>query len=255
MLKLLHSILKRVFADCLGLMHKLSRNNRESQRRCLVFLLNVRKTVDQQINRYCADYYENRHPKHYLWREHSRYLFDSVNPGDRVLDIGCGASQYPQWLAEKVHSVTCVDNRAIRVDLARKHNQRENVFYERMDVTTELPAGRFDVAICSHVLEHLDDPVMFLQKLAEKVPRIVVKVPLDDSDWIKLVKKDLGMFWMDDTDHRREYSETLLREHLEAGGWRIEEMIRGYDLRVKAVSQVTAGSVDKVLSSSPVEAS
>jgi hypothetical protein len=143
-----------------------------------------------------------------------------------------------QWLSEKVQSVTCVDNRLIRVEQARKNNQKNNIFYEQMDVTTDLPGGRFDVAVCSHVLEHLDDPVVFLQKLAEKVPRIVVKVPLDDSDWMKLVKKDLEIFWMDDTDHRREYNMEMLREHLEAGGWRIDEMIRGYDLRALAASKI-----------------
>jgi SAM-dependent methyltransferase len=240
MLKLLQSTLKRIFKDSLRWMSQLSRNNREKEHRCLVFLFNIRKMVDQEINRYCATYYENKHPKHFLWREHSRYLYESVHQGERVLDIGCGASEYPQWISEKAQSVTCVDIRSIRVELARKNNRKENVFYERMDVTNELPAGRFDVAICSHVLEHLDDPVLFLQKLSEKVPRIIVKVPLDDSDWMKLVKKDLGMFWMDDTDHRREYSESMLREHLEKGGWHTLEMIRGYDLRATAISQQLA---------------
>lgn len=229
--------LKFLFNNGLRLIDQPQHYNQKEQRRGLIFFFSLRKKIDQLINRYCLEYYKGQHPKHYFWREHSRYIYDNVQPGERVLDIGCGASEYPQWLSEKVQSVTCIDNRMIRVEQARKNNRKENVFYEQMDVTTDLPEGRFDVAVCSHVLEHLDDPVSFLQKLSEKVPRIIIKVPLDDSDWMKLVKKDIGIFWMDDTDHRREYSPAMLLEHLEAGGWQIDEMIRGYDLRAKAVSK------------------
>jgi SAM-dependent methyltransferase len=248
MLKPLISSMKWLFNVGLRQMGPPNHQSRKDQRRCLVFFFYLRKTIDQQINQYCSEYYDHKHPKHYLWREHSRYIYDNVQPGERVLDIGCGASEYPQWLSEKVQNVTCVDNRLIRVEQARKNNQKSNVFYEQMDVTTDLPCGRFDVAVCSHVLEHLDDPVLFLQKLAEKVPRIVVKVPLDDSDWMKLVKKDLGIFWMDDTDHRREYSMDLLRGHLEGAGWHIDEMIRGYDLRAIATSKLIQSDSTSVVS-------
>ena len=68
------------------------------------------------------------------------------------------------------------------------------------------------------------------------MPRLLVKVPLVDNHWWKLVKKDIGLFYLDGMDHRREYTEELLREQLEASGWRIIEMIRGFDLRTTAIS-------------------
>nr|AAS83047.1 methyltransferase-like protein [Azospirillum brasilense] len=117
-----------------------------------------------------------------------------------------------------------------------RNNTMPNLRFLTMDATRELPEGRFDVVVCSHVLEHLDDPVPLLTNLARHIPKIVVKVPAVDSTWYKLVRKDIGLFWMDDPDHRREYTLDLLREHLEAGGWTVASLVRGFDLRAIATS-------------------
>lgn len=202
----------------------------------LKFWFEVQEFANGQINLTCNAYYGQKHPKHYLWLGHNQYLYDGVRAGDRVLDIGCGASYYQQWIAEKAAEVVGVDILPDRVELARRNNQKPNVRFELMDVTCDIPNGQFDVAICSHVIEHLDDPIPVLNSLAKKVPRLLLKVPLVDAHWMKLVKRDIGMFWMDDFDHRREYTEDLLEEHLEASGWQIVEMIRGYDLRASAIS-------------------
>lgn len=208
----------------------------ESGRRALKFWFDLQRFTERQINVVCNQYYDGKHPKHYLWQGHNQYLYDGVKEGERVLDIGCGSSYYQQWIAEKAVEVVAVDIRPDRVELSWRNNQKPNVRFKVMDVTRELPEGQFDVAICSHVLEHLGDPITMLNSLATKVPRLLVKVPLVDAHWMKLVKRDIGMFWMDDADHRREYTEDLLREELEASGWQVTEMIRGYDLRATAIS-------------------
>jgi glycosyltransferase involved in cell wall biosynthesis/SAM-dependent methyltransferase len=208
----------------------------------LQFWFEVQRYVEKRINQVCNRYYNNQHPRHYLWLGHNRYLYDGVRTGERVLDIGCGASYYQQWIAEKAAEVVGVDILPDCVELARLNNQKSNVCFELTDVTRDLPEGQFDVVICSHVLEHLDDPISVLTNLAKKVPRLLVKVPLIDAHWMKLVKRDIGMFWMDDADHRREYTEDLLREQLEKSGWQITEIIRGYDLRATAVSTYFSGT-------------
>jgi glycosyltransferase involved in cell wall biosynthesis/SAM-dependent methyltransferase len=207
-------------------------------RRLLRSWFEIHRYAEERINQCCTAYYDGEHPKHYLWLEHNRFLFDGINAGDRVLDIGCGASYYPQWVAEKAAEILAVDILPERVEEARSRNSKTNVRYEVMDVTGGIPQGKFDVAICSHVLEHLEDPLPVLRNLAQSIPRLLAKVPLTDSHWMKLVKRDIGMPWMDDLSHRREYTEALLREHLVSSGWIVQEIVRGYDLRAAATSSL-----------------
>lgn len=49
-------------------------------------------------------------------------------------------------------------------------------------------------------------------------------------------KRDISVFWLDDVDHRREYTQELLNEQLNRSGWQIKEMVHGNDLRAPAVS-------------------
>ena len=191
--------------------------------------------LQYHMNLIAARVYEGRHPKHWLWRSHKQFVLDHVAPGERVLDVGCGASAYLLWMAEKGCIVTGCDINPERIEQARAIMQHANLTFEVRDVTRQLPAESFDTVICSHVIEHLDDPIPLLRALRDNGRRLIVCVPPADSRWQKVMFRDLGLRWKDDEDHRREYTPDLLRQQVEAAGWRIVEMHAGIDIKCVAV--------------------
>lgn len=193
--------------------------------------------VQTHLNRLGAAVYGGRHPKHWLWKSHKRWILDRVRPTDRVLDVGCGASAYLLWMAEMGCSVVAMDRRQEVLDIAASIMSHENLSFVRGDITAgppPAPGGAFDVAVCSHVIEHLDDPVVVLRALRDAAPRLIVAVPPVDSRWQKVMHRDLGLPWKDDEDHRREYTPELLREQLESSGWTVRELHAGIDIKAIA---------------------
>lgn len=199
----------------------------------LAFVQRLDAHVQRHLNLLAEVAYDGRHPKHWLWRSHKQFFLDRLRPGDRVLDIGCGASAYLLWMAELGCRVTAWDINPARIQHARELMSHPNLMFEVRDVTTrpQTGDGRFDAAICSHVIEHLDDPVPVLSALRAHADWLMVAVPPDDNRWQKVMYRDLGLPWKDDEDHRREYTPELLREQLNAAGWQVNELHAGVDIK------------------------
>lgn len=200
-------------------------------------LQSLDREVQIHLNRIAAEIYDSRHPKHWLWREHKQWILDRVSSGQRVLDIGCGCSAYLQWMADAGCLVTAVDIRDDVLEIARRTMQHANLEFVNADITTGPPPtkwGGTDVAVCSHVIEHLDDPVEMLRALRDITPRAIIAVPPIHSRWQKLMFKDLGLLWKDDEDHRREYTADMLVEQLTVAGWAVKELHDGIDIKAVA---------------------
>ncbi|HKZ36629.1 MAG TPA: class I SAM-dependent methyltransferase [Chryseolinea sp.] len=213
---------------------ELTKDNPMASKPILIGLLELESAIDRAVNQLANHYYEGKHPKHYLWISHNDFVVDNIKPGERVIDIGCGASQYTLRLAEKGAAVLGVDKNPELIKRILANNVHPNLKYIAMDLSKELPQKKFDVAVCSHVLEHLEDPVAFLKRLRCITSRVIIKVPRVDSGWKKLMKKDLGMFWLDDADHRKEYTWDILLWELDQSGYVPVKKETGLDLRVVA---------------------
>src|SRR5437879_6434869 len=79
----------------------------------------------------------------------------------RILDLGCGAGTLGAVLKQRqkceVHGVTFSEEEAT---LARL--KLDNVLVANLNSFDPASLGEFDVAICSHVLEHLYEPQRLL---------------------------------------------------------------------------------------------
>ncbi len=203
----------------------------------IAFFQRLDSHLQRHLNVLAERAYDGRHPKHWLWKSHKQFFLDRLRPGETVLDVGCGASAYLLWMAELGCRVTGCDINPARVAQASTLMSHPNLRFEVRDVTSQPPPGnqRFDVAICSHVIEHLDDPIALLASLRQHASRLFVAVPPLNNRWQKVMFQDLGLLWKDDEDHRREYTPELLREQLAAAGWRVIELHAGVDIKAVCV--------------------
>lgn len=122
--------------------------------------------------------------------ERKRMVEDlGLEPGDRVLDLGCGMGLWSGWLAERVAPdgwVAGVDVSPVSSRIARERMKQEpqgdRVKYVAGDAST-IPFGSqsFDVLFCANTLEYFDNPGRYLQEM-KRVVRRGGKVAVKDID-------------------------------------------------------------------------
>lgn len=148
-------------------------------------------------------------------------LLSWITPQDSVVDVGCGTGRWAFCMAKKAKSVLGVDYDPLSIQAAKDQNSKAE--FRLMDVTQSLAElGTFDVALLSHVLEHVDDPVSLLQTIRKNSKRIIVEVPDQESNSLNWVRIRLDRNYYSDADHVREYTYHLLEQQLEAADWRID---------------------------------
>jgi len=162
------------------------------------------------------------HPKHRLMNYH-QFFVDNVNSEDKVLDIGCGNGALTFEIAKKAKKVVGIDLDKKNIKIAKKEYWAPNIKYLVGDATKDLPNQKFDVIILSNVLEHIESRVEFLQKIKNLAPKILIRVPMINRDWITLYKKELGVEWRLDKTHYIEYTLESFKEELKKAGLNLEK--------------------------------
>ena len=107
------------------------------------------------------------HTARYLWAKD--YLEGSV------LDAACGVGYGSKILSDKF-KVRAVDIDSEAIQYAEKHYSHENILYCRSDIHQ---AGPFleDSAVVFEMIEHIKNPLPFLQRLSGK---LIASVPNED---------------------------------------------------------------------------
>jgi len=144
-------------------------------------------------------------PKHRLMDYH-QFFIDNINTNDVVLDIGCGNGFVSYDISKKAKTVIGVDMNKKNIGKAKVDFANNNISYINADATTYDFREKFDVIVLSNVLEHIEDRISFLEKIKKLAPKILIRVPMIDRDWLTLYKKELGMEWRLDSTHFTEYT-------------------------------------------------
>lgn len=98
----------------------------------------------------------------------------------RVVDVGCGAGAILKELQAALDPETVFEGYDIApegIDLARQHENERLRFF--CDDIAAIPDGRFDLALCIDVFEHVEDYLGFLQTLRDKGTYKLFHIPLD----------------------------------------------------------------------------
>lgn len=174
-----------------------------------------------------------------------------ITAEDVILDAGCGEGFYVMLLLELTPArVIGIDANPRLITQARTWVGENPSNPLGVNPRTELRVGdvssvpfpdrTFTKIICSEVLEHLPDPMTALRELrrvlrpggtlAVTVPNHHYPLLFDPLNWVREhlglghFSKDnewLGGLW---ANHLRLYTPALLREHLQAGGFQIDDM-------------------------------
>lgn len=121
--------------------------------------------------------------------------------GKKIIDIGCGKGYISYLLTTKGAKVTAMDISNIAGEIPKATNIP--FINSLKDINTI-----FDIIWCHHVLEHINNPILFLKTLRN----------LGRELWLTVPRSKLGYV----TGHIIAYSMPILCEHLRRAGWDTE---------------------------------
>lgn len=121
-------------------------------------------------------------------------VWGELRPPEVVLDYGCGNGVLTFWLWSHGfgREITGVDVSRTGIGNARRAFSRPGLSFQTIDSTNRLPLDNCDAVVCSHVLEHIDDPGSVLATIAPTAEWLVLEVPLEKCLWQDLAARLRG---------------------------------------------------------------
>ena len=221
-------IIKRAIQMFITLTLRIYGLNKTLTKQMLKYYLWRYEKIDERALSYLGNRYygKNLHPKN-IYAYHHDFFVENVDKNDIVLDLGCGTGLILSKVAGKCKKGIGVDYNDKNLGYARSHCKRDNIEFYKGDITNIDAVNKmvvdYTVIIVSQVLEHLVDPVGLLKGL--KCDKLLISVPSEEK-WIVQMRKDLGMPYFGDPDHKRLYTKEMLKEQLEEAGF--EYIYMGY---------------------------
>ena len=112
--------------------------------------------------------------------EHCEHRSRQLGRRLNVLDVGCGNGSNSLPLASLGHHLLGIDISPESVKYADDRNPFSNARFMVYDLTKQLLSEKFDLVVCSEVLEHLTDPGPLVRAMAEALEPgglLVITVP------------------------------------------------------------------------------
>jgi glycosyltransferase involved in cell wall biosynthesis/2-polyprenyl-3-methyl-5-hydroxy-6-metoxy-1,4-benzoquinol methylase len=169
-------------------------------------------------------YGDGLHTKHRHIKYHD-FFVQRIEPGSRVLDVGCGNGALAYDIATQVANVSVygIDIDSTDIEYARQNYSAENIEFVCGNVLCDLPDRSVDVIVLSNVLEHIEKRIDFLRDLQKRYQpqKFLIRVPIFERDWRVPLKEELGINYCLDPTHYIEYRQEEFAEEIARAGLRI----------------------------------
>jgi SAM-dependent methyltransferase len=119
-------------------------------------------------------------PEPWAWQRRCALLLAEVRPGERVLDLGCGAGRFVRALGDAGADPVGVEISEAALERARRNAPGADLRLLEPDGSVPLEHGSVDLVWCSEVLEHVADTAHLLleaRRVLKPSGRLLVTVP------------------------------------------------------------------------------
>lgn len=150
---------------------------------------------------------------------------------ESLLDVACGAGLITIEMTKKIKPkyAAGIDISEAMINKAKIIDQNNLVIWKVVDLFKYKPKRKFDLVTCIDILEHINDDLGFLKKIATLGKYFVIKTPLEDS-WFSRLLRNSKIFdpWKDSENrygHIHHYNERTLLNLINQCGLKIEKAI------------------------------
>jgi SAM-dependent methyltransferase len=143
-------------------------------------------------------------------------LLSFIAQDSTVLDLGCGEGYVIKRLLNRTKNITGIDYDENSLEVA-KSNLRETgvtlIFDNILNYVKNNPGIKFDYVVLSHVLEHIDEPQLFLNSLKAISRYFYIEVPDFESTHLNLYRQKIDTDLVySDADHVSEFDRNELED-------------------------------------------
>ncbi len=184
------------------------------------FLLTDNLIRETFIFKYGQRLFGGLHPKNVL---NYRYPFFSENVGfdDVVLDVACGTGLILNKISPIIKRGIGLDYDQDNLEMFNAHHKKSNLEMRladiyKIDYKKLQKETNYNVAIFSHFIEHVEDPISLLKNV--DADTVLICVPSQEK-WLAQLKKRLDIPFITDPTHFREYTRKMLLDELVSAGY------------------------------------
>jgi len=155
------------------------------------------------------------------------FILPRLRKNHFVVDFGCKFGHFSAKIAPHVLNVTGIDHDSNAIARARElYGNVSNLKFSisAVEVEAQHTATAHRLAILSHILEHLDEPELFLEGLSKTYEEAYIEVPDFNESYLNVLRQHSGSTLLySDEDHIWEFTRTDMQALILNSGFSIKE--------------------------------